>query len=171
MTSRVSHSLLVAALAFLVLPSSGTAQAPRRPAQADTPYRAALRALNEGKVYHFFTKPCNEIDLAIVIRHALTQKDLEAKSRELLEVTRRQSVLMDEVRLTRRLRGAPREGGPPVVEKETEPQHRQELLAQMDEAVRRGRELVAALKHNTGVEAGPAPDNQEVGAVPDAPPG
>src|SRR5712671_4128707 len=49
MTSRVSHSLLVAALAFLVLPSSGTAQAPRRPAQADTPYRAATRALNEGR--------------------------------------------------------------------------------------------------------------------------
>src|SRR4051812_16578213 len=48
MTSRVSHSLLVAALAFLVLPSSGTAQGPRRP-QADTPYRAALRALNEGR--------------------------------------------------------------------------------------------------------------------------
>src|SRR5436190_417600 len=49
MTSRASHSLLVAALAFLVLPSYGTAQAPRRPAQADTPYRAAIRALNEGR--------------------------------------------------------------------------------------------------------------------------
>jgi tetratricopeptide (TPR) repeat protein len=49
MTSRVSHSLLVAALAFLVLPSSGTAQAPRRPPQAETPYRAAIRALNEGR--------------------------------------------------------------------------------------------------------------------------
>ena len=49
MTSRVSHSLLVAALAFLVLPSSGTAQAPRRLAQPDTPYRAATRALNEGR--------------------------------------------------------------------------------------------------------------------------
>ncbi|MCU1385773.1 MAG: tetratricopeptide repeat protein [Acidobacteria bacterium] len=49
MTSRVSHSLLVAALAFLVLPSYGTAQAPRRLPQADTPYRAAVRALNEGR--------------------------------------------------------------------------------------------------------------------------
>jgi cellulose synthase operon protein C len=49
MTSRASHSLLVAALAFLVLPSYGTAQAPRRPAPADTPYRAAIRALNEGR--------------------------------------------------------------------------------------------------------------------------
>src|SRR5205814_208918 len=49
MTSRVSHGLLVAALAFLVLPSYGTAQAPRRPQQPDTPYRAAIRALNEGR--------------------------------------------------------------------------------------------------------------------------
>jgi tetratricopeptide (TPR) repeat protein len=49
MTSRVSHSLLVAALAFLVLPSYGTAQAPRRPQQPDTPYRAATRAFNEGR--------------------------------------------------------------------------------------------------------------------------
>ena len=49
MTSRVSHSLLVAALAFLVLPSYGTAQSPRRPQQPDTPSRAATRALNEGR--------------------------------------------------------------------------------------------------------------------------
>jgi tetratricopeptide (TPR) repeat protein len=49
MTSRVSHSLLVAALAFFVLPSYGTAQSPRRPSQPDTPYRAAIRALNEGR--------------------------------------------------------------------------------------------------------------------------
>src|SRR3954469_10418318 len=49
MTSRLSPSVLVAALAFLALPSYGTAQAPRRPVQADTPYRAALRALNEGR--------------------------------------------------------------------------------------------------------------------------
>src|SRR3954452_21800424 len=43
--SRTSRFLLAAALAFLVLPSSGTAQAPRRPA---TPLQAAVRALNEG---------------------------------------------------------------------------------------------------------------------------
>ena len=43
--SRTSLSLLGAALAFLVLPSYGTAQAPRRPA---APLQAAVRALNEG---------------------------------------------------------------------------------------------------------------------------
>jgi len=46
MTSRVSPSLLVAALAFFVLPSYGTAQAPRRPT---SPLQAATRALVEGR--------------------------------------------------------------------------------------------------------------------------
>ena len=41
--------MLAGALAFLVLPSYGTAQAPRRPAAPDTPQRAAIRALNEGR--------------------------------------------------------------------------------------------------------------------------
>jgi tetratricopeptide (TPR) repeat protein len=49
MTSRLSIPLLVAALAFLVLPSYGTAQAPRRPTIPETPYRAAMRAYLEGK--------------------------------------------------------------------------------------------------------------------------
>jgi tetratricopeptide (TPR) repeat protein len=46
MTSRISPSLLVAALAFFVLPSYGTAQAPRRPT---SPLQAATRALVEGR--------------------------------------------------------------------------------------------------------------------------
>jgi len=47
--SRTSAALLVGALALLVLPSYGTAQAPRRPPAPDTPQRAAMRALNEGR--------------------------------------------------------------------------------------------------------------------------
>ena len=46
MTSRISLILLVAALAFFVLPSYGTAQAPRRPT---SPLQAATRALVEGR--------------------------------------------------------------------------------------------------------------------------
>ena len=52
--SRTSRFLLAAALAFLVLPSYGTAQAPRRPA---TPLQAAVRALNEGRY--------DEVDAAV----------------------------------------------------------------------------------------------------------
>ena len=34
----------------------------------------AIRAINEGDVYHFFTKPCDEVELALTIRKALEQK-------------------------------------------------------------------------------------------------
>lgn len=64
---------------------------------------AALRAINEARVYQFLTKPCNEIDLAIAIRRALEQKDLLEKSRDLLNGTKRQSALIDRTRLSRRL--------------------------------------------------------------------
>src|SRR5438093_2448192 len=56
--SRISVALLAAALLFLVLPSSGTAQAPRRPVVIpDTPLRAAMRAFNEGRY--------DEVDAAV----------------------------------------------------------------------------------------------------------
>ncbi len=42
---------------------------------------AALRAINEGNVNQFFTKPCNEIDLAVAIRQALKQKGQMQKTR------------------------------------------------------------------------------------------
>ncbi len=103
---------------------------------------AALRAINEGKVYQFLTKPCNEIDLAITIRRALEQKDLLAKSRDLLEVTKRQSALIDEARLTRRLRGASRKERSEAVAKGDEPTDPRDLLSQIDEEVRRGKELL-----------------------------
>jgi two-component system probable response regulator PhcQ len=31
----------------------------------------AIRAINEGGVFRFFTKPCNEVELALAIRQAL----------------------------------------------------------------------------------------------------
>lgn len=57
----------------------------------------AIRAINEGEVYRFFTKPCNPIDLAITIRQGLQQKDLLAESRRLLEMVRRQSAAIEEL--------------------------------------------------------------------------
>lgn len=47
----------------------------------------AIRAINDGEIYRFFTKPCNELDLATTIRHALEQKDLvEANRRHVAEL-------------------------------------------------------------------------------------
>ncbi|MFQ5462353.1 MAG: response regulator [Phycisphaerae bacterium] len=103
---------------------------------------AALRAINQGKVYQFLTKPCNEIDLAITIRRALQQKDLLAKSRDLLEVTQRQSVLIDEARMVRRLRSATHKDRSKAIAKGDQPMDPWELLEEMNEAVRVGKALL-----------------------------
>ncbi|GMT41941.1 MAG: hypothetical protein IEMM0002_0352 [bacterium] len=42
-----------------------------------------IRAINEGNLYRFFTKPCNEVDLATTIRQALKQKEVQAESTRL----------------------------------------------------------------------------------------
>ena len=56
---------------------------------------AAIRSINEGKIYRFFTKPCNVFDLAVTIRQALQQKELMKKSRGLLRMVQRQSAFIE----------------------------------------------------------------------------
>lgn len=116
---------------------------------------AALRAINEGKVYQFFTKPCNEIDLAITIRRALEQKDLLAKSHDLLEVTKRQSALIDEARVARRLSGATHQVRAETIANEGKPADTRELLGEMENAVREGRELLSEVRNGLVVQRDP----------------
>jgi DNA-binding NtrC family response regulator len=110
---------------------------------------AALRAINAGRIYQFFTKPCNEIDLAIAMRHALVQKDLMVKSRELLEVTKRQFVLIDEARVLRRLRDLPHKGQTESLAKERPLTDPREFVEEMDREVTKGRALLASLRNAT----------------------
>jgi DNA-binding NtrC family response regulator len=65
---------------------------------------AALRAINEGRVYHFFTKPCNEIDLALKIREALELKDRTSTPAPTDDAAA-QPGLAEQARIARRLRG------------------------------------------------------------------
>jgi len=58
---------------------------------------AALRAINEGEVYRYLTKPCNGLDLAITIRRALQHKKIMAKCRQLLQSNRKQSSFLQEL--------------------------------------------------------------------------
>ncbi len=44
---------------------------------------AAIRAINEGSVYHFFTKPCDVVQLAVTIRKALEHKKVLNENRRL----------------------------------------------------------------------------------------
>ncbi len=54
----------------------------------------AMRAINEGGVYRFLSKPCSGLDLAITLRHAILYKDILAKSRSLLKTTIQQFNLL-----------------------------------------------------------------------------
>jgi two-component system probable response regulator PhcQ len=56
---------------------------------------SAIRAINEGEVYRFFTKPCNVFDLAMTIRQAIKLNDLIKESRRLLKIVKRQSSLIE----------------------------------------------------------------------------
>ena len=58
---------------------------------------AAIRAINEGEVYRFFTKPYNEVDLQVTIRQALQYRDLALQSRWLLGQYRRQASMLEDL--------------------------------------------------------------------------
>ena len=55
----------------------------------------ALKAINEGHVYRFFTKPCRIEELALAIRQALNEKELLSTSRELLATVKSQADVME----------------------------------------------------------------------------
>ncbi len=50
----------------------------------------AIRAINEGRVYHFFTKPCDDVQLAIVISKAIEHRKLMTENQRLLDMNRAQ---------------------------------------------------------------------------------
>ena len=58
---------------------------------------SAIRSINEGEIYRFFTKPFNVFDLAVTIRQALQQKDLMKETQCLLKVVKRQSAFIEEI--------------------------------------------------------------------------
>ncbi len=58
---------------------------------------AAIRAINEGKIYRFLTKPCNAVDLSQTIRHALQMKTLTKESARLLSTARRQNEILSDL--------------------------------------------------------------------------
>ena len=50
----------------------------------------AIHAINEGRVYNFFTKPCDDVQLVIAIRKAIEHRELMTENRRLLELNRQQ---------------------------------------------------------------------------------
>ncbi len=58
---------------------------------------ATVRAINEGEVFRFITKPWDDDDLKITIRHALMQHDLWAENRELVRTVQAQGDALAEI--------------------------------------------------------------------------
>lgn len=53
-------------------------------------FAATVRALNDGDIYRFLSKPCPPVELATSIRLALEQQALIAQSRKLLDVYKKE---------------------------------------------------------------------------------
>lgn len=53
---------------------------------------AALKAVNQGEIYRFFTKPWNDTELKFAIRSAIERYDLEAENRRLLATVKNQAM-------------------------------------------------------------------------------
>ena len=58
---------------------------------------SAMRAINEGEIYRFLTKPCNLVDLSVTIRQALQQKYLKIENKRLAKIVKQQSFSLGEI--------------------------------------------------------------------------
>ena len=56
---------------------------------------SAIRAINEGEIYRFFTKPCSVVDLMVNVRQALQHRDLTKGSQQLVKIAKNQSQYID----------------------------------------------------------------------------
>lgn len=57
----------------------------------------AIKAINEGHVYHFFAKPVKAVDLIVNIRQALSHKDLMEVSRRMLKEFKKQKAVLKQM--------------------------------------------------------------------------
>ncbi|MEN6439513.1 MAG: response regulator [Syntrophobacter sp.] len=58
---------------------------------------SALRAINEGQIYRYLTKPCNELELKITIRQAIQHRELAVMSRRLLKKAKHQNTILQQL--------------------------------------------------------------------------
>ena len=58
---------------------------------------SAIRAINEGEIYRFLTKPCNIVDLTVTIRQAIEQKELLKENQRLSDLIKKQATSIEEM--------------------------------------------------------------------------
>jgi two-component system, probable response regulator PhcQ len=59
--------------------------------------QAAIRAINQGEIYRFLMKPCNDVDLVVTIRQALQQKRMLLKMNQLYNAYKQKSHQLDKL--------------------------------------------------------------------------
>ena len=55
---------------------------------------SAVRAINEGEIYRFFTKPCNVLDIALTVRKSLQRRDFKKESQRRLRLQQHQFAMI-----------------------------------------------------------------------------
>jgi two-component system, probable response regulator PhcQ len=55
---------------------------------------AAIKAINRGEIYRFFTKPWDDFELRFAVKSAIEKYDLEEENRRLLDIVRKQALNM-----------------------------------------------------------------------------
>ena len=58
---------------------------------------SAVRAINEGEIYRFFTKPCNVLDIALTVRQALQKRELRRENQHLLSLQQQHSAMIEKL--------------------------------------------------------------------------
>jgi two-component system, probable response regulator PhcQ len=53
---------------------------------------AAIKAINKGAIYRFFTKPWDDFELRFAVKSAIEKYDLEEENRRLLDIVRKQAI-------------------------------------------------------------------------------
>jgi two-component system, probable response regulator PhcQ len=55
---------------------------------------AAIKAINKGEIYRFFTKPWDDFELRFAVKSAVERYDLEEENRRLLDIVKKQALNM-----------------------------------------------------------------------------
>ncbi|MFC1782995.1 response regulator [Planctomycetota bacterium] len=103
---------------------------------------AAMKAINEGEIYRFLTKPCHGAELAITIRQALQHKILLAESRKLLEAAQQQAELLQELDTIPSVVMMHKRDAMGTVIIDTPIENVDELIQEMNDRVKRAEEII-----------------------------
>ncbi len=63
----------------------------------ETDIDVAMRAINQGAIHRFFTKPWDDHELLVAVMHALKMKELETENRQLKSSVKKQERLLKEL--------------------------------------------------------------------------